>query len=96
MFATTQSPHVQASQEILTRYVRCILQEAGIDMNVLTLYSCKHASTSSVTRKQVLITTILYGMGWTGENAFPRFYNRPTVVINLIPTIWEQNSLLNM
>ena len=93
VFATTRKPHVQASQETLTRYIRLTLAEAGIDMTQFTPYSCRHATTSAAARRQVPLATIMLAAGWTGEGTFSKFYNRPVQtlgkVTNLIPNIWE-------
>ena len=72
VFATTKSPHMAAAQETLTRYVRCTMAEAGIDMDIFTPYSCRHASTSAAARRQV---PLAMAAGWTGETIFRRFYN---------------------
>lgn len=93
VFATMRSPHVAASQETLSRYVRTTMAEAGIDMQQFTPYTCRHASTSAAWRKQVPIATILTAAGWASEGTFRRFYNRPIKAIentNLIPNIWAQ------
>lgn len=90
VFATMRTPHVAASQETLSRYVRTTMAEAGIDMQQFTPYSCRHATTSAALRKQVPIATILTAAGWASEGTFRRFYNRPIRAIqptNLIPNI---------
>ena len=46
MFTTTRSPHVAATQETFTSYVRSTMAEAGIDMSHFTPYSCHHIFTS--------------------------------------------------
>ena len=95
MFATTRSPHVAASQETLSRYVRNTMAEAGIDTEHFMPYSCHHAFTSGTARKQVPLATIIMAASWAGETTFRRFYDRPVreatpTVTNLIPDIWEQ------
>ena len=86
MFATTRGPHVAASQETVSRYVKLTMGEAGIDMHCFIAYTCRHASTSTAMRRQVSIATIMTTAGWTCETMFRRFYNRPvstnTVVTN--------------
>ena len=91
----TRSPHVGASQETLSRYVRNTMAEAGIDTGRFTPYSCRHASTSAAARKQVPLAIIIMAAGWTGETTFRRFYDPPVreampTVTNLIPDIWEE------
>lgn len=96
VFATTRRPHVRASQDTLTRYVRTTMQEAGVDMSIFTPYSCRHAATSAAMKRQVPLATILQSAGWIGEGTFQRFYNRPlaaqAVNTNLIPAIWKQTN----
>ena len=96
VFATTRSPHVAAAQETLTRYVRCTMAEAGIDMGIFTPNSCHHAFTSAAARTPVPLATIIMAAGWTSETTFRRFYNRPlstrgTTTTNLIPNIWGES-----
>ena len=92
VFATIRCPHVAASQESLSRYVRTTMSEAGINMQEFTPYTCRHASTSAAVRKQVPVATILMAAGWSNEGTFRRFYDRPPnepTTTNLIPDIWN-------
>ena len=85
VFATTKGPHVVASQETLSRYVRLSMGEAGIDIHCFTPYICGYTSISAAMRRQVSVATIMTAAGWTGETTFRRPVSTNTAVTNLIP-----------
>ena len=54
------------------------LKKSGIDTNVFTAHSTRHASTSAANRNGIDINTIRKTAGWTDNSlTFVKFYNLP-------------------
>ena len=55
-----------------------MLKKSGIDINVFSAYSTRHASVSLAFKSGVDISTIICTAGWTSTSqTFARFYNKP-------------------
>lgn len=78
LFITHKKPHHRASAQTLSRWIRSVLKNAGIDTSMFSGYSTRHASTSAALSKGLDIETIRKTAGWTpGSNTFAKFYCRP-------------------
>ncbi|CAH2011342.1 unnamed protein product [Acanthoscelides obtectus] len=78
LFITHSKPHGAATKQPLSRWVKDILKQAGVDTTVFQAHSTRHASTSSALRNGVSIDTIRKSAGWsTHSDSFAKFYNRP-------------------
>lgn len=74
---TYKAPHKAATAQSLSRWVKQVLSECGVDINVFGAHSTRHASTSAASRAGVNIETIRKTAGWTNSsNSFAQFYNR--------------------
>ena len=80
-----QKPHKPVSTNTIARWIKVVIAKAGIDTDVYKAHSTRAAVTSAAKGKQVPIDTILSAAGWTNENTFSRFYNKP----------FKDNELLN-
>lgn len=77
LFITYKKPHHKASVQTVSRWVKNILKEGGIDTNQCTAHSTRHASTSAAYRSGVNIETIRAAAGWSERSrVFAKFYNR--------------------
>ena len=77
LFITTTPPFRPASQQTLSRWIRAVLSESGIDSS-FTPHSTRHSATSAAQRGGAAIDSILTAAGWTpSSHVFARFYNRP-------------------
>ena len=72
-------PHGPITVSTVSRWVKGVLQEAGVDMNIFTPHSTRGASTSRAVTKSVPITTILQTAGWFKESTFTKFYKKSIV-----------------
>lgn len=78
LFLTFKKPYHKATSQTISRWLKDILKKSGIDTNIYSGYSTRHASTSSAARKGVRIEKIRQAAGWTSSsNCFAKFYNRP-------------------
>lgn len=80
LFITFMSPFRRASSQTLSRWVKDILCKSGIDTDIFSAHSTRHASTSAAKRKGINIDVIRKSAGWSeNSNTFSRFYDRPIV-----------------
>lgn len=78
LFISFKKPFKSASTQTLSRWVKEVLFESGVDTDVFTAHSIRHASTSAAKRKGVNIDLIRKAAGWTKKSAtFTKFYDRP-------------------
>ncbi|KAJ3641431.1 hypothetical protein Zmor_027938 [Zophobas morio] len=78
LFIQTRKPHNRASRDTISRWIKEILFEAGVDTDLFTTHSTRHAATSSAFRRGVSLQTIHQTAGWGHHSTvFARFYNCP-------------------
>lgn len=80
LILTLKAPVHPASPQTLSRWVKSVLRDSGIDVSVFSGYSTRHASTSAAFRAGVDLEEIRRTAGWTEKSTtFNKFYNRPLV-----------------
>lgn len=79
LFISYVKPHNAASKDTLSRWIRYIMTQSGIDMNVISPHSVRAASVSKAFFNSVPVHEILSKVGWTNERTFAKFYNKPIV-----------------
>lgn len=78
LFLSYKKPHNEVSTNTISRWIKIMLEESGIDTSVFSAHSTRHASTSAARMRGVSIDEIRRTAGWTGSStSFGRFYNRP-------------------
>jgi hypothetical protein len=77
LFLTTTKPHRAASGNTISRWLKCTLQGAGIDIAKFTAGSSRAATTSAAKQSGLPIDQILKAGGWTRQDTFSRFYDKP-------------------
>ncbi len=77
IFLTTRKPFVKPSPDTVGKWVKKVLRHAGIDTYVFSAGSTRSASTSKAKRQGLNIDVIMQAAGWTRENTFIKYYNKP-------------------
>lgn len=77
LFISTQKPFNPVSTSTISRWVKELMRDAGIDTEMFTPHSIRSASTSAAKRTGTPLNTILAAAGWTRESTFRRYYNKP-------------------
>lgn len=78
LFISYQKPYKAVTKQTLSRWVKIVMQEAGIDISIYKAHSTRHASTSLAFSRGVSIDVIRKSAGWSSSSmTFARFYNRP-------------------
>lgn len=73
-----QSPHQSVSKDTIKRWIKTIMEMAGINTKVFTAHSTRAASTSYAANAGVPMNTILSAAGWSQESTFAKFYKKET------------------
>ena len=75
LFISSQKPHRPVSKDTVSRWIRGMLTDAGIDTTVYGTHSTRAASTSAAARQGLPADVILESAGWCSNNTFEKFYN---------------------
>ncbi|KAJ8912378.1 hypothetical protein NQ315_014746 [Exocentrus adspersus] len=77
LILTHKKPHKVASAQSISRWIKEVLKQSGVDTNVFSAHSTRHATSSTAYRKGFSIDQIKNTIGWTsGSSVFQKFYNR--------------------
>lgn len=77
LFISIRRPYKSVTPSTISRWVKKVMEESGIDISIFSAHSTRHASTSAAYSKGVNIDDIRRAAGWTGESTtFARFYKR--------------------
>lgn len=69
-----------ATTQSISRWIKSVMAESGIEIEMFGSHSTKHAATSAAFRRGTDIDAIRKTAGWTAKsNVFARFYNRPVI-----------------
>lgn len=80
LFISFRKPHPSVTSQTLSRWIKRTLEESGVDTDVFTAHSTRHAATSAASRRGVSLQLIRKTAGWTGSSrVFATFYNRPVL-----------------
>ncbi|XP_063839262.1 uncharacterized protein LOC135088343 [Ostrinia nubilalis] len=77
LLLTFKPPHRPATTQTISRWVKQVLADSGIDISIFTAHSTRHAATSAASRAGSNIETIRKAAGWSNTSStFARFYHR--------------------
>ena len=64
------------SSAIIARWLKEVLQQAGIDVEEFKAHSCRGAATSTARQAGVAVKDIMETADWSRESTFTKFYYR--------------------
>ena len=70
-------PHKPVTNSTVARWIRSVLQDAGIDVSIFSAHSSSTASTSYSANAQLPLADILKAGGWSNTQTFAEHYNKP-------------------
>ena len=76
VFITNTKPYRVASSNTISRWLKCTLKAAGIDVTQFSAGSSRAASTSAAKQSGLPIDQILKTGGWSREDTFTKFYDK--------------------
>lgn len=80
LLLTYKRPYKAATTQSISRWLKQVLSESGVDVGIFGAHSTRHASTSAASFAGINIETIRKTAGWTNSStSFARFYNRSVI-----------------
>lgn len=67
LFISFKKPHKAVGAQTISKWIKKIMYRSGIDINVFSAYSTRHASMSAAKRHGVNIDQIRKTAGWTKD-----------------------------
>ena len=77
IFISTTTPHEAASLSTMTRWIKNILNLAGIDTTVFSTGSTRAAAANAADRAGVPLQTIMAKAAWQTPTTFNKWYKKP-------------------
>ena len=74
LFISFVKPHRAVSSATISRWIKTVLSDAGIDTSIFKAHSVRRAATSAAYNKGVPVEHILKLANWSNESTFRRFY----------------------
>lgn len=76
LFISFQKPYLPVSKDSISRWIKTVMTEAGIDTDIFKAHSTRAASSSAAKRNNVPIDDILKSAGWSNSKTFETFYDK--------------------
>ncbi|XP_068707939.1 uncharacterized protein [Montipora foliosa] len=76
LFISFVKPHRAVSPATISRWIKAVLSDAGIDTSIFKAHSVRGAATTAAYNKGVPVENILKLANWSNESMFRRFYLR--------------------
>lgn len=77
LFISFRKPYKAVTTQTLSRWIKDVLKDSGVDTSIFSAYSTRHDSTSAASRSRVSMNSILKTAGWSSKSeTFARFYKR--------------------
>lgn len=77
LFLTISKPYHKASKATMARWVKLLLQLAGIDITLYGPHSVRAASSSAAKKGGASMQTVMDTAGWSKSSTFARYYDKP-------------------
>ncbi|XP_067023025.1 uncharacterized protein [Acropora muricata] len=100
LFISFVKPHRAVSPATISRWIKKVLSDAGIDTSIFKAHSVRGASTSAAYNKGVPVENILKLANWSNESTSRRFYLRsaepgmPESAVNVVHLVEGLNKRL--
>ena len=83
LFISYTKPHHGVSKDTISRWIRTVMQKAGVGTTVFKPHSTRAASTSKARSCNVSLPAIMKAASWSSDCVFNIFYNKPVQPQNL-------------
>ena len=77
LFIAIIKPHGQITGATYARWIKSVMIYSGIDTKLFTAHSTRGAAASRASLDNVPLTTIFKTAGWSANNTFATYYNKP-------------------
>ena len=76
LFVSYQKPYQPVSRDTISRWVKVVLDNAGIDTTVYSAHSTRAAATSKA-YQSVPLDILIKSAGWSSDSTFQKYFNKP-------------------
>ena len=90
LFLSFQKPFKAVSCDTISRWLKSVLDMAGIDTNIFSAHSTRTASTSCAKAKGLPSHVIMAAADWHSESTFAKFYDKCILKENFGCKLLEQ------
>ena len=70
-------PHGPASKDTISRWIKQVMFDAGIDTSIFKRHSTRSAATSAAKLASVPLDEIMATAGWRSNSVFAVYYHKP-------------------
>ena len=77
LFLATIKPHKAVASSAIARWLKTIMERAGIDTAIFKAHSVRSTSVSTATSAGVTTADILKAADWSNQSVFQKFYYKP-------------------
>lgn len=82
LFISYRRPHSKVTSQTLSHWIKDTLQCSGVNTDIFTAHSTRHAATSTANRSGVNIDIIRKTAGWSDSSSvFAKFYNKEIISV---------------
>ena len=78
LFLALIKPYRAVTSSTIARWLKSLLEAAGIDTSVFSAHSVRGASSPTAANLGITTNDILKAADWSSESVFQRFYYKPT------------------
>ena len=76
LFISFNKPHKKVSRSTISRWIKLVLREAGIDVDIFKAHSTRSAACSNAKKNGVTLEHIMKTAGWANAETFKKFYDK--------------------
>ena len=77
LFISYIKPHKAVTRDTISRWLRTVMENSGIDIGKFKSHSIRSASASRAKEKFVPVEDIMKTAGWSSSKTFAQFYDKP-------------------
>ena len=81
LWLSYSKPFKPVSRDTVSRWIKNVLEKAGVNTKVFSAHSTRAAATSAARSNNVSINTIMDAAGWSRESTFRKFYDKPVQAV---------------
>lgn len=83
LFISFKKPYKAVCSQSISRWIKEVLEKSGIDTNIFSAHSTRHASTSTAHKCGVSLDLIRKTAGWSeSSSVFAKFYHKSVITDN--------------
>ena len=95
LFLSYIKPFRPVTKATIARWVKMVLNDAGIDISTYSAHSSRAAATSHAKQQGLSLSEIMKTAGWTSSSVFERFYHKPKEQMESFGEVVLKNKIID-